>query len=128
MQIDDILQPDIESIDSAWNKLEQTIDQIESRLKKSKKLQIDLDLIEQDMTIIEQKVSENFDHLSTINHINEIQVKLEKILNYCQTLSLPNLQTQFTLEKINQLNLRISSHLNGFHHRSRSQVNQPEIA
>lgn len=60
MQINDFLQPDIESIDSAWNKLEQTINQIENDLNKTKKLNIDLDLIEHDINNIEQKVCDNF--------------------------------------------------------------------
>jgi hypothetical protein len=60
LQINDFLQPDIESIDSAWNKLEQTINQIENDLNKTKKLNIDLDLIEHDINNIEQKVCDNF--------------------------------------------------------------------
>jgi hypothetical protein len=60
LQINDFLQPDIESIDSAWNKLEQTINQIENDLNKTKKLNIDLDLIEHDINNIEQIVCDNF--------------------------------------------------------------------
>ncbi len=56
MQINDFLQPDIESIDLAWNKLEQMINQIENDLNKSKKFKIDLDLIEHDINNIELKV------------------------------------------------------------------------
>lgn len=58
LKINDLLKPDIESIESAWNKLEQTINQIETNLNKSKKFKIDLDLIEYELTNIELKVCE----------------------------------------------------------------------
>jgi hypothetical protein len=50
------LQPDIESINLAWNKLELTVNRIENDLKKYEKLRNDLDLIEHDITNIEIKV------------------------------------------------------------------------
>jgi hypothetical protein len=46
-----------------------------------------------------------------MNYINEIQIKLQQILNHCQTLALPYQQTQVVLERINQLNGRINIHL-----------------
>ncbi|CAF3082851.1 unnamed protein product [Rotaria sp. Silwood2] len=110
LQFHESLQPDIESINLAWNELEINLHQIENDLKKYKKLIIDLDLIERDITNIEIK-SKQFDTLSIMNHMNEIQIKLDQILNHCQTLLLSNEQTQDLLERIHQLNLRVNIHL-----------------
>ena len=64
-----------------------------------------------------------------MNSINKIQIQLEKILNHCQTLSLPNEHTHIVLDRINQLHLRINIHLtspsaitNGFHQTSKLKV------
>ncbi|CAF4657430.1 unnamed protein product, partial [Rotaria sp. Silwood1] len=129
LQFNESLQPDIESINLAWNELEIGLHRIENDLKKYKKLIIDLDLIERDITNIEIK-SKKFDTLSTMNHMNEIQIKLDQILNHCQTLLLSNEQTQNLLERIHQLNLRVNIHLtlsstisNGFHSISKPQAN-----
>ena len=139
---------DIQTIEFAWNEFERAIEQIEHDLDKSKKLKIDLDLLECDLRDIEQKVcfhpfisiysfslslvqSKQSDHLSTIHNI---QIKLEEIFNHCQTFSSPNPQTQIVLEKIDQLNLRINIHLtssftitNGFNHTTQQQVDQSII-
>ena len=115
LQIDDLLQSDRESIDSAWNQLEQTIDQMEKNLNHWKELQIDLNSIEQDLELIICENSLKSNHFS----INEIQIRLEDISNHCQSLSLSNPQTHVFLEKINQINQRINNHdaniANGFH-------------
>lgn len=112
-----MLQPDRESIDSAWNQLEQTIDQMEKNLNHWKELQIDLNSIEQDLELIiceNSFISKQSDHLS----MNEIQLRLEDISNHCQTLSLSHPQTHVFLEKINRINNHdafLSNIANGFH-------------
>ncbi|CAF1221360.1 unnamed protein product [Rotaria sordida] len=128
LQFHELLQPDIESINLAWNELEINLHRIENDLKKYKRLIIDLDLIERDITNIEIK-SKQFDTHTKINHMNDIQIKLDQILNHCQTLLLSNEQTQNLLERIHQLNLRVNIHLtlsstitNGFHQISKQQT------
>lgn len=61
MQLGDILQPDIDSINLAWNKLELTINRVELDLKQflqqyeqlKNSFNNDLDLIEHDLADIE---------------------------------------------------------------------------
>ncbi len=73
--------------------------------------------------------SKQLDDISTRNYINEIQIKLDQILIYCHTLSLPNEQTRIALERINQLYVLIDVHsnssptiTNGFHSISKQKV------
>ncbi|CAF4026405.1 unnamed protein product, partial [Adineta steineri] len=133
LQSNGSLQPDIESLNLAWNKLEITINDMENILKKYDKLKLDLDIIEHDITNIEIKSKQTDDYL-TKNSISELQIKLDQISNHCQTLSLPNEQTRIVLERINQLNLRININsvssptiTNGFHHISKEQALSPKI-
>ena len=64
---------------------------------------MDLDLIEQDIELI----FEQCHHLS----IEQIQIKLEQSLNHCRTLSLPNCQIRYFLDKIDQLNGHLNTYL-----------------
>lgn len=97
--------------------MEETITQMERNLDHSKKLHVDLDLIEQDIELIFKQSNQ----LS----INEIQIQLEQSLNHCRTLSLPNCQIHYFLDKIDQLNRRLNTYL--ISSTNPSQVDKPII-
>lgn len=83
------------------------------------------------------------DIVTTSNQLNDIQIKLDKILNNCQNLSLPYEQIQSALERIEQLNIRTdnlqiqltppppppppTTTTNGYHHSSKRQVNNLRV-
>ncbi|CAF1012011.1 unnamed protein product [Rotaria sp. Silwood1] len=120
LQLSETLEPDIHSINLAWNKLEMTIDRVEYDLtqfiqqyeKLKDNFNNDLDLIERDITNIERLIqtkSKQLEIVDTINQLNQIQINLDTILNNCRTLALPYEQIQTALERTDQLNLRIDN-------------------
>ncbi|CAF0847061.1 unnamed protein product [Rotaria sordida] len=119
-QLTETLEPDINSINLAWNKLEMTIDRVEYDLKQflqqyeklKDNINNDLDLIERDIANIERLIqikSKQLEIVDTINQLNHIQINLDTILNNYRTLALPYEQIQTAIERIDQLNLRIDN-------------------
>ncbi|CAF0957414.1 unnamed protein product [Adineta steineri] len=120
LQLTETLQPDIESINIAWNKLEITINRVEKDLQQFieqyKKIKVnfdnDLDVVERDIANCERLVhinSKQLDVVSVMKELNDIQTRLDNILNNCRNLALPLEQVQSSLERIDQLNLRIDN-------------------
>ncbi|CAF3366844.1 unnamed protein product [Rotaria socialis] len=118
LQLSEILQPDIDSINLAWNKLELSMDRVENDLKhfiqQYEKLKDnfigELDSIERDITNVEKYIQtkpKQVEVVDTINQLNNIQVRLDNVLNDCRTLSLPYEQIRIALERIDQSNLRV---------------------
>ncbi|CAF4067400.1 unnamed protein product, partial [Rotaria sp. Silwood2] len=120
LQLSETLEPDIDSINLAWNKLEMTIDRVEYDLqqfiqqyeKLKDNINNDLDLIERDIANIERLIqikSKQLEIVDTINQLNHIQINLDTILTNCRTLALPYEQIRTSFERIDQLNLRIDN-------------------